>query len=844
MSKNTGTSELINYFDLGANGDVGIAGSLDVNTIANATTDTDTFLVSDTGIIKYRTGTQLLSDIGAQGLLTNPVTGTGAAGQVTYWSSGSAITGSSNFLFDASQRNLNIDRSLSTLGNAITISKGSDVDQAWLAFKQGGGASGTWRLGYSGDPYDFRISAGSDSSIGTQALRIFVGTQNVAIGTSTSDNGAKLQVVGLDNSNIFTLLSGLNSRLHVGTVTSPNNDVYIRSQNNYNLKLGTNNTNYLSIFNSGNVFIGTSESDNGARLQVNGNSIINGILVVGNSIDSGGAVVGDISVSPNSSKIGYIPTSVSNRGYFEPYDGSGFVNIVSTFSTGGITFKTTNSVTERMRIESNGNVGIGTTTPTSSFNGRLSVRNEDAANNPTLVLFKNITSDSSEDIFRVQSWNGALNTVASIKANGSATFGSTNGIVTVNRSSTSFASLFKMSTAGVDNWSIGVPTLSSADWVLFNHATGISNLSFASATGAATFSGGATFSGNIVLTNGANRLLRIGSSTSYYYDLQTTGDDFQIIEAGGTPRLTIKYPNGNVGIGTASPDANSKLDVNGQAFVGRLAIYNNNGTPSLGTSPILYSPASGTLAISTNVSERLRINSSGNVLINTTTDNGSKLYVNGASYLDGYNYASSIQYTRPVSNTVNPAGGEGVLIFSGGQAAMRMNSNYTMNFDMYNSGTQHTALQIRQNGNTVSINSPNNSLALELKYQDVASGYLGAISSALYAYSTNGGYVLLNASSVWVPASDAKRKRNFEPYTNGLSSILGLQPKLYNMDFQKDGDEKQVGLVAQEVREFIPLAYEENNGFIGLNYNAIIVTMVKAIQELKQQLDTLTNENN
>ena len=39
MSKNTGTSELINYFDLGVNGDVGIAGSLDINTIANDTTD-------------------------------------------------------------------------------------------------------------------------------------------------------------------------------------------------------------------------------------------------------------------------------------------------------------------------------------------------------------------------------------------------------------------------------------------------------------------------------------------------------------------------------------------------------------------------------------------------------------------------------------------------------------------------------------------------------------------------------------------------------------------------------------------------------------------------------------
>jgi hypothetical protein len=60
-------------------------------------------------------------------------------------------------------------------------------------------------------------------------------------------------------------------------------------------------------------------------------------------------------------------------------------------------------------------------------------------------------------------------------------------------------------------------------------------------------------SGNLTLSNGANRYVRIGSATNYSYDLQTTGDDFQIIEAGVTPRLTIKYPSGNVGIGTTSP---------------------------------------------------------------------------------------------------------------------------------------------------------------------------------------------------------------------------------------------------------------------------------------------------
>ena len=52
-------------------------GNVTLSTIANATTDTDKFLVSDNGVIKYRTGAEVLSDIGGQAALTNPVTGTG-----------------------------------------------------------------------------------------------------------------------------------------------------------------------------------------------------------------------------------------------------------------------------------------------------------------------------------------------------------------------------------------------------------------------------------------------------------------------------------------------------------------------------------------------------------------------------------------------------------------------------------------------------------------------------------------------------------------------------------------------------------------------------------------------
>jgi hypothetical protein len=67
--------------------------------------------------------------------------------------------------------------------------------------------------------------------------------------------------------------------------------------------------------------------------------------------------------------------------------------------------------------------------------------------------------------------------------------------------------------------------------------------------------------GNISLTQGANRFLRIGSLSNYYYDLAASSDDFVINEAGTTTRFIIKYPNGNVGIGTTNPT--TKLQVAG-----------------------------------------------------------------------------------------------------------------------------------------------------------------------------------------------------------------------------------------------------------------------------------------
>lgn len=61
----------------------------------------------------------------------------------------------------------------------------------------------------------------------------------------------------------------------------------------------------------------------------------------------------------------------------------------------------------------------------------------------------------------------------------------------------------------------------------------------------------------------------------------------------------------NVGVNTASPGV--RFDVNGVARASELLLLNAASSGTLGTTPGIYSPASGVLGISTNGAERVRL---------------------------------------------------------------------------------------------------------------------------------------------------------------------------------------------------------------------------------------------
>jgi hypothetical protein len=96
-------------------------GTLKLDTINAATTDTDKFLVSDGGVIKFRTGAEILSDIGGQGALTLTTTGTSGAATLIgntlnvpqYEAEGNYVTTATTLTINGTTYDLSANRSWS-----------------------------------------------------------------------------------------------------------------------------------------------------------------------------------------------------------------------------------------------------------------------------------------------------------------------------------------------------------------------------------------------------------------------------------------------------------------------------------------------------------------------------------------------------------------------------------------------------------------------------------------------------------------------------------------------------------------------------------------------------------
>jgi hypothetical protein len=688
---------------------------------------------------------------------------------------------------------------------------------------------GSWNLAISGDNrfsiYD--VAADRERIAITSAGSVGIGTTNPSFYTNLTAltiNGTLGSVLDLTtNGVIYGELYSLANEFRVDAVGASSR-----------LGLFTNSIERMRITSAGNITIGSSSTvTDGHLLNIQGSSAGSNVGIVLNKTNSTAQIWG-----------------ITNIGPLTIYD-------------------YTNSA-ERIRITTAGNVGIGTTNPVNRLhlfasNNAASIRLQNTAANKVWDLNPS-NPDVSNTGFTIH--NVTDNTKPfHIMDGGNIGIGTTNpqGKLDITGGSGDLLYL-----DGGVNTDFAYKIVSGADdaFVLRRQHTTQSGLDIMSWTYSGKVGIGTTNPSTLLDVRGTGEgiyVARIAGSVDY-------GAHVRLQKARGSVASPTIVANGDT-LGTLTFEPHNGSIHTEQ--VGMRAIV--NGTVSAGSVPtdLFFSAgASGDTA----ANERMRITSTGNIGINTKTPNtrltiaaatsgvsGFTDYFKIGSDLGGFSnqggYPSLIigtfgVYDAAIATTGNDLriyAGRGVatenhdIMFytgfngSGGAAEnnerMRINSSGNVGIGVTNPSSFR--LFVSGTGNVVALSSSNNSLSLALGYQGTMHGYLGGFSSRLEAYSNNGGYVLLNSSSVWVAASDIKRKRNFEQYNLGLNEILGLKPSLYNMDFQEDGDEKQVGLIAQEVKDYIPLAYEENDKFIGLNYNAIIVTMVNAIKELSAKVTAL-----
>ena len=118
----------------------------------------------------------------------------------------------------------------------------------------------------------------------------------------------------------------------------------------------------------------------------------------------------------------------------------------------------------------------------------------------------------------------------------------------------------------------------------------------------------------------------------------------------------------------------------------------------------------------------------------------------------------------------------------------------------------------------------------------------------LYIYSTNGGATprgnFNDATGVYSATSDRRLKKDFKPLPFSWQNFMNLETLSYLYKAQKD-DKRSLGLIAQDVELIYPelVTYNIENDVYHLNYSGFGVIAIKAVQELKAEVDTLKQEN-
>ncbi|NDC94894.1 tail fiber domain-containing protein, partial [bacterium] len=107
---------------------------------------------------------------------------------------------------------------------------------------------------------------------------------------------------------------------------------------------------------------------------------------------------------------------------------------------------------------------------------------------------------------------------------------------------------------------------------------------------------------------------------------------------------------------------------------------------------------------------------------------------------------------------------------------------------------------------------------------------------------TNGVRLAANGTS-WAAISDQRQKKNIKDLEYGLDQIKAIRPVRFDYNAEESEESKRLGFVAQELLPVVKEAvYGSEDSEYSVSPTDLIPVMVKAIQELKEELDAAKEE--
>lgn len=298
-----------------------------------------------------------------------------------------------------------------------------------------------------------------------------------------------------------------------------------------------------------------------------------------------------------------------------------------------------------------------------------------------------------------------------------------------------------------------------------------------------------------------NHALYGGADTNHPWFGTSTNSDLRLVTS-STEKVRITSA-GLVGIGKSVPTSNLHIDtgISTTNYTG-IKLENAFKTWTIGNNvPNNYNNIFG---IFDGTASRLWINDTGSVGLGGITNPTQKLHVSGSVQVDGDIYGGKYGGTRGIWRFSTADPNFGIFYTEANPDSISFSPN--------GGGSAAPAMSIYGNNVGIGVSAPTYSLQL-------------ALDSAAKP-----------GTSAWTVPSDRRLKDYQGDFTRGLAAMEEIQPIYYN--YKKDNamglpsDAKFVGIFAQDVKKTIPEAIREKDGYLQVTNDSIFWTMFNAIKEL------------